>query len=654
MAQPGATPETTDPPKKAPAEKRHWVLLLLTVLFTLVGGALTSVAIGALLVFLPAPIGVLLGMLFGFVLPIFLAVRANLALRRRAMPVILRRLAVLFLVGAAQLAFFGGVLTWSARTTAHLAATAAQALEVVGGVPVLSGILKKHAKAGGVNLPGEVVRPAVGPDGGVLAGPDGGVLASDGGYYLEHPDAGPLMLDAGSHPAPSVDAGAAAPPTPPATALLPAPFPPKPGVGLSPRGPGKVVRTLCAALQTREGDSLLAIATLQGGGAVSWRTVELGAVEKLGPPTLVECAEDGTTAAILGGVHAVMARPGRAGVEVIKALAPGAKLADGELVATRDLAVGPGGTLLAVVELTRAVDGGAETGQALVVIAKGAAAVLRKSGDPVPGADAGDVVHGFSLKRPAGGGTVLVVESWLEGGTDRGVRISGDAYALNPQRLLAVRLDAPKAATELAASDAEPSGIDGVHLQAFGDAALLPDGRALVDANFVEKGPDGWLFVARPGAGIAAVGGELRAGTSPWGTSAPRVQHLAADVSGTVLFRRSDGAVVLFALDKPAQATAGLLGAEALDAAGMARGQVLSVDVPLLAKGAGWVLAGAQLKDARGTRDAVVLASLQDLENGKAEVLLAAGDPLPGASGTPRVVQSIRLGKGRDELLWQR
>ncbi len=652
MAQPIATPETTNPPKKAPAARRHLVLLLITVFTTMVGGLLTAVAVGALLSFLPALIGVILGLLPAFVLPIFLTLRADLAFKRRNFPVLVRRLAMLFLIGACQLAVFGAVLTWSSRTTAHLAATAAQTLEVVGGVPVLSGILKKHAAAGGVLLTDRPPRPAVGPDGGVLRGPDGGVLAADGGYLAEHPDAGPLAIDGGV--AARADAGSAAP-APPTPTLSPAAPTPKAGAALSLRGPGKAVRTACAAVGTKNGDTVLAIATVQGGGAVTWRTVDVGALDKLGPPTLVECADDGTAAAILGGTNLVLARPGRAGLETIKALAPGAKLAGGEVQAVRDVAVGPGGLLLAVVDLTRATDGGTSVAHALVVMgAKSALTVLRASGDAVPGGEAGDVAHDFALKRPGGGTGALVVESYLQGGTDKGVRISGEEYALNPQRLLSLRLDSPKAMTELAGTGAEPSGIDGVHLQAFGDAVLLPDGRVLVDANFVEKGPDGWLFSARPAGGIAALAPALRAGGAAWSAQAPRAQHLDADLGGTALFRRSDGAVALFTIDKPEQMSAGLLGAEALSGAGVVRGQVTAVDVPLLARGGGWVLASAKLQDATGARDALLLASLEDLANGKAEVLVAVGDPLPGAVGTPRVVQSIRLGKGRDELLWQR
>ncbi len=654
MAQPTATPETTDPPKKAPPGRRYLVLLAITVLSAMGGGVLAAVAVGALLAFLPALIGVILGLLPAVVLPVFLALRADLALKRRNLPLLLRRLAMLFLIGACQLAVLGAVLTWSARTTAHLAATAAQTLEVVGGVPVLSGILKKHAAAGGVALPGKAPRPAVGPDGGVLLGPDGGVLATDGGYYAERSDAGSLATDGGMAPRAPADAGALLP-TPPAVKLLPAAPAPKPGAALSSRGPGKPVRTACAAVTTTNGDTVVAIATLQGGGAVSWRTVELGALDKVGPPTLVECADDGTTAAILGGTTVALARAVRAGLEAVKALAPGAKLAGGDVQAVRDAVVAPGGLVLAVVDVTVAVDGGATVRHALVALgAKGAPAVLRTSGDPVPGGDAGDVVHDFALKRHSGGNGALVVESYLEGGVDKGVRISGEEYALNPQRLLSLRLDAPKTMTELAGTGVEPSGIDGVHLQAFGDAVLLPDGRALVDANFVEKGPDGWLFSARPAGGVAAVGPALRAGGAPFGALAPRVQHLDADLGGTALFRRSDGAVVLFTFDKPEQMSAGLLGAEVLSGAGVVRGHVAAVDVPLLARGGGWVLASATVKDAAGARDALVLCSLDDLEHGKAEVLLAVGDPLPGAVGTPRTVQSIRLGKGRDELLWRR
>lgn len=652
MAQPTTAPATTDPPKKAPAGRRYLVLLLVTVVATLVGGLLAAVAVGALLAFLPPLIGVILGLIPAFVLPVFLALRADLALKRRNLPVLVRRLAMLFLLGACQLAVVGAVLTWSARTTAHLAATAAGALDVVGGVPVLSGILQKHAAAGGVALAGRKPGPAVGPDGGVLHGPDGGVLAADGGYYAEHPDAGPLALDGGVAPRAPVDAGSAPPPAPKLTPAAPAP---KAGAALSPRGPGKPVRTACAAVGTTNGDTVLAIATVQGGGAVTWRTVEVGALDKLGPPTLVECADDGTTAAILGGTTLALARPGRAGLETVKALSPGAKLASGEVQGVRDVAVGPGGLLLTVVNVARATDGGTDVAHALVAVgAKGALTVLRMSGDAVPGGDAGDVAHDFALKRPGGGTGALVVESYLEGGTDKGVRISGEEYALNPQRLLSVRLDSPKAMPEVAGTGAEPSGIDGVHLQAFGDAVLLPDGRVLVDANFVEKGPDGWLFSARPAGGIAALGPALRTGGAPWGTQAPRAQYLDADLGGTALFLRSDGAVVLFTIDKPEQKSAGLLDAEALTGAGVVRGHVVTVDVPLLAHGGGWVLSSAKLKDASGARDALLLASLEDLNNGKAEVLLAVGDPLPGAVGTPRTVQSIRLGKGRDELLWQR
>ena len=57
---------------------------------------------------------------------------------------------------------------------------------------------------------------------------------------------------------------------------------------------------------------------------------------------------------------------------------------------------------------------------------------------------------------------------------------------------------------------------------------------------------------------------------------------------------------------------------------------------------------------------AIVLASRADVQNGKAQVLLEVGVKLPEpaakgkAPAKERLVQSIRLQKGRDELLWQR
>lgn len=642
----------TSTPSMAPArapEPRYLVLLILTIFGTTAGALLVGVAVGALLSFLPSIVGFSLGLLlFGLGLPLFLALRAAAALKRRGRGLLLRRLVVIALVAATQLAMFGVILQYTSRTTGHLAMTAYEVLDVVGPVPVVSSLLYAHAERHEVK-PRKDKDKAAPADGGVLV-TDGGVAASDGGAApVAASDAGVTTSDAG--------VSRAVPPTTP-TARLPAPAPPKPGVGLSPRGAGKPVRTFCAGVQTTEGDALVIVGTVGAGGAFTSRTVELGAHERLGDLTVVECADDGTVAAVLGGAHLVTARPGKPVVEVVRQLAPGGKLGELEIQAVRDVVIGPGGSGLAIVDLV-----GGEAGvvtQALVALPKGQQPplVLRRAGDTVPGAatDA-TVAKSWSFKKGSGAASVLVVETYLDGGDDVVTRLSGEQWMVNPQRLLVVRLDAPKALVELARTGLEPSGIAGSELQIFGDAWLFPDGRALFDANFLEAGSDGWLFVARPGAGVFALAPEKRdAGGVPWTAQPPRVRSLEATPDGLFVFRRDDGAVIVSSLDRPTEATAALLLADALALDGTKLGSVVAVDVPLLARGGEWLIASVQLSGRAGSHDAVVLASRADVQNGKAQVLFEAGGVLPSSSpqAKPRQIQSLRFYEGRDELLWTR
>jgi hypothetical protein len=586
-------PQASAPAKKARNEPRYVVLLVLTVVGTLVGGLLASVAMGALFSFMPPLVAVLVGTLFGFALPIFLALRAAAALKRRNMPALLRRLVVMGLIGATQLAVVGGVLTWTSRGTGELAATAHAALGTFGGVPVISGLLENHATKSGALI--RKKDPAPGPDAGVLADA-GPVDAADGGV---------AVVDAGTAPALA------------ATGPEPRPPAPKPGATLSPRS---------------------------AGGALTARVVDLAAHEKRGAPTLVECADDGAVAAILDGVHLLVVRPGKPVAEVVKALAPGQRLGELEIRGTRDVVIAPGGSMLAVVEVL--VEGGGIAQRLVSVPKTGPVVVLRSAGDAVPQGSDGSVAHTWAFKRHNGSGSVLVVETYLEGGNDVGTRIGGEQYTLNPQRLLAMKIDAPKAQLEVTRTGTEPNGIDGMELQAFGDASLLADGRALFDANFIERGAEGWLFLGRVGEGVFALAPELRGGGAPWSQTPPRAMYLDAVQEGTVIFRRGDGAVVSFALDAPKTASASLLGADALDDKGNKRGSITNVDVPLLARGGEWIVASATMAG----KDAIVLASSADRANGVAEVVLAAGDALPNG----RKVQSIRLGRGREELLWRR
>jgi hypothetical protein len=619
-------------------ESRYLVLAAITVLGTAAGAGLVALAFGALLSFLPLPVGLLLGLLLGLALPLVLALRASAALKRKNRGLLVRRLVVLFLIGATQLALFGGVLNWSSRGTGDLAWTAHETLEVVGGVPVVSDLLRAHAERAGA-IPDAALAAKKQA---LEAAPDvndGGVRVADGGPAAALADGG-------------IDAAPLAPAT--ASARNPQPARPKPGVPLSPRTAGKAARTFAAAVTLSDGNTVLFVGTIAAGGAMTMRIVDLLAHEKLGDPTLVECAEDGTAAAILGGAHVVVARAGRGSAEVVKALSPGQKLGADEIQSVRDVVIGPGGAGLAIVSVL-AADG--SVAERLVALPKGTAppTVLRKAGDKVPdAAHEATTARSWSFKKGSGAGSVLVVETFLDGGADVGTRLSGETFTVNPQRLVAIKLDAPKGLVELARTGLEPSGIAGLELQIFGDATLLPDGRAVFDANFTEKGSDGWLFVAKPSGGVFALTPEKRdMDSAPWSSSAARVRALEASAEGRLVFRRDDGAAVLLSLDRPGEAVAALLGADVLTSGGKVAGTIASVDVPSLVRGE-WVLASVQLRTAGGsTRDAIVLASRADVDNGKAEVLLQVGGALPSTTGASvRSIQSIRYGKGRDELLW--
>lgn len=646
-----STSSQTMPPGPASpgGEPRYLVLLALTVIGGGFGAVLVGTAVGALLSFLPSAVGFALGFLLaGTALPLFLALRAAAALKRKGRGTLLRRLVVLLLIGATQLALFGAVMQWSSRTTGHLAMTAWEVIDVGGSVPFLSDFLYEHAERQHANRP----KP-----GSTAASPDAGPAAADGGTHAA--DAGPLAADGGTAGpgATHVGADGGVPATTIPSSRGPAPARPKPGVALSPRSAGKAVRTFAAGVQTNAGDSLLLVETLAAGGAVSTRVVDLGALEKLGPPTLVECADDGTVAALLGGRHLVVARTGKPTAEVVKALAPGQKLNNLEVQAVRDVVIGPGGSGLAVVELLGAAEAG-ELRQALVALPKGGGApvVLRKAGDKVPGATTdATVARSWALKKSSGAAAVLVVESYLEGGDDLATRLSGEEWTVNPQRLLVVNLDAPRALLELARTGLETSGVAGRELQIFGDAWLLPDGRAVFDANFLEKGAEGWLFVHKPGVGVFALVGDKRETDGAlWPVSPPRLRGLEATADGTLVFRRADGAAVLTSIDRPGEGIAAMLGADALAADGKKIGTITGVDVPILARGGEWLIASVQLAgETGGTREALVLQSRADVQNGKAEVLLVVGGPVPGTS-TPQQLQSLQFLEGREELLWQR
>lgn len=647
MVERADAPSAPSPtPMHKSAGPRYLVLLALIIIGTAIGALWVALAFGALLTFLPAIAGVLCGLALGLAAPLFLALRADAALKRRRSALLLRRFTVMFLIGATQLALFGAVLTWSSRATGDLAWTAHKVLDLAGGVPIVSELLYTHAERTGC-IPGaeldkqKTTAAAAANDAGVVdvkVTSDGGVLDHDGGSTAPAITSSPHTRT----------------PQPPRA---------KPGVPLSPRVEGKAARTFAAAVTMSDGAAVIAVGTVSVGGAVTFRIVSLAAHEKLGATTLVESADDGTVAAILGGSHLLVSRPGKTTAEVVKALSPGQKLAAAkagadEIQSVRDVVIGPGGAGLAIVTvLAAAPAGNGEVHERLITLPKGQApaSVLRRAGDPVPGAQSeATIAKSWSFKKGAGTAAVLVVESYLEGGDDLGTHLNGENYTVNPQRLLVVKLDAPKALVEIARTGLEPSGIADRELQIFGDATLLPDGRVVFDANFLEKGDDGWLFVSKPAGGVFALAPDKRdADTALWTRTAPRARSLEAAADGSLLFRRNDGAAILTSADRPNEAVAALLGADALTSDGKPRGSITSVDVPTLAQG-GWLFASVQLRAADGTtHDAVVLASSTDIANGKAEVIFEVGAALPGFTTTsPATIQSIRYGRGRDELLW--
>lgn len=606
-------------PAKGP---RYLVLLGLTVVMGIGLGLAGAVAVAALASFLPSIVGVLLGAVLAFGLPVFLAVRASLALKRRGRGTLLRRLVVLFLVGATQLAILGAVLEFSDRGTGHLAAAGAGALHSVGGVPVLSGLLEEHARRAHVPLP-YTNAAAVGPDSGPV-GADGGTL--DGGV-TEARDAGPAA------PAPA----------------------------LSPRTPsGAPVRTVAFAATLRSGAPVLVVVQLAFGGTITPRVVDLSAHAKHGAITAVAAAEDGSAVAVLGGTHVVLARAGRS-AELFKAVSRGAKLSlkEGkatftyEIQAARDVAIGPGGDVILVADALDPVDTTRGLTPLLLAVSPGGAPQLvRRGGEPVPEAPEQSVALGFNVKPGRGDGRVVVSETFRDGPDAIAPGMTGEQYQLNPQRLLLMRADQPKVLQEVARTDDAATGIDQRTVQAFADAAALPDGRVVFDANFVEEGPSGWLFSWRSGAAfVQALAPELVASRAAvFSARAPRARLLDVEADGAFVFLAGD-ALVLSRLQAPREGERGLRGAPVVartDAGATLRGTVSRIDVPFVANGGGWVLA---LGAVDGVGDALLLASPADLKKGVFELVLGAGQSVPGAAGAVAELATLRL-PVEDELLW--
>jgi hypothetical protein len=571
------------PAKKKAAGPRRLLSLALTIVFGVGFGALAAVAFAAWARgFLGDVFALVVGFLLAWVLPLVLSVRAVLALKKKNRPLLLRRVVGAFLVVLVQLTvFLAGFVHLGQGTATTSGELAAAALPFFGPVPVVGGVLEKTAKDGGALDVKQPADPKAPKD--------------------------PTTKD----------------PTTPALAT-----------GLSPRAGGRPIGAIAAAAQTLEGDVVVVVWSVAFGGALTSRTIDLGAFAAMGNPTRVEAADDGSVAVILGGAQLLTVKAGAVVAELDKTLSRGSNLSGLDVQQLKDVAIAPGGAVLLTVDAYDSKQGAVR--QALLARPPGGFPfIVKKAGDVVDaGAAKGDLQNlsqGYSIKAGSSNGAVVVEEEFLEGEADIGMKMGGAQWVMNPRRLLVGQIDNPRALSELVRTGQDPSGVDNLSLQTFGDATLLPDGRVYFDANFVEEGARGWLFNARSGGGAFAVAPELIGKPeAPFGERGPRLRHFVVDADGTTFaFVNKDGAVVVGPLSRLQDAKPTLKG-EAVRPDGTRAGGVVTALVPRLAKGGEWLAASVELLADGGARNkAVVWASKQDLAAGKAEVLLEQGGPIP-------------------------
>jgi len=587
--------QAASPAPPAPKGQRRLLLLALTIVFGIGFGFVAAVTFAA---WASSQLGAFGALVVGFVLawllPLVLAVRATLALKRQRRPVLLVRLVGLFLTGLVQLTVLAAGAFPLLEEEKLTARWAGAALPILGPIPVIGGVLEKHAKDGGV---------ATG------TGTTGTSTTGTG------TDAG-----TGTTGTSTTGTGTTGTPTPVAD-------------GLSPRADGRTTATVAAVTTTTTGDLVVARYTVQFGGKTTVAVTSLAAHADKGAPTRVESSVDGHVVVVLAGQHTLHIAPGKEAA-LDASLSRGGKIADLEVQAVRDVAVGPGGDMLLAIDGFDAKKSAVV--QALVARPKdGAPTIVRRAGTPIDDeekvkGEVTNVTGGYAIKRGDGTGTVVVEEVIFEGGADVGTKLAGAQFAMNPRRLLVGRIDAPRALTELTRSGDEPSGLEGVSLQGFADAVALPDGRVVFDANFAEDGPRGWLMTARAGGSPFLISPELVGKDAPWLERAPRAKALHVEPEGTFAFSR-DGGVVIGSLTRPAEALRGLVtGADVVRAGSGVVGAVARVHAPRLATGGEWLLAHVDVLEPSGQRrEALVIASRADLTAKKVELLVIEGGAVP-------------------------
>ncbi len=577
---------STAPPSAPSAESPRRLLLLVTILGGLVFGLVAAICFAAGVRDTLGDVGALaVGLVLTWLVPLFFASRAALALKRQRRPVLLRRVMTIVLVLLIQGgAVAAGVARVSAQDLPLAPSLSAAALPLLGPVPVLGGVLQKSAAEATTTTATTTAPPKT---------TDPTTTTSDG----------------------------------PATAK-----------GLSPRSGGRATGAVSALATTDDGGLVALRYAVAFGGATTLTVTDLGAFAELGSPTRVEDASDGGLAVVLAGQHVVLAPPQKA-AQKEAALSKGARVSGLEIVGVRDIAIAPGGAVLVAVD---AFDD-KENKAVSALVAKpagGAAFVVKRGGEILRKADAkegnvADTTFAYSIKRQDGRGNVVVEEIILGGDSDVGTKLDGAQYVMNPRRLWVGSVDSPRALAVVVSTGDEPSGVEGVTLQGFSDAVLLPDGRVVFDANYTEDGPRGWLFQARLGGSPFAVAKELVGKPeAPFSNRAPRLMRMSVEPDGAFAFVNREGAMVLAALARPAEAKATLLHATAVGVGGDVGG-VARVNAPRVMVGGEFVAASVDVLRASGARaEALVLASMADLKAARCEILAIEGDPLPASKTT--------------------
>jgi hypothetical protein len=633
---PGSIP--MPPPTDPGAETTRSPLLFLLLCLTFFTGALlSSLALTAALYWLGVPLAFGLSTVLTVVLPVFLVLRANAALKRRRFLTAVRHIVSILLAAATHAALFGVALDWVDRNSGDVFLVAKRLLDdSLGEVPVISGILKRGSEDATITL-----EPS--GDGGPTAG-DGGPTAGDGGPAAATRDGGPVASakqDAGK--APAGDAGS-----------VPAPWTER-------KDEGRIARTVVSQVRTDTGDYALVVTEVKAGGAHKHRVVDVTKWAAEGGPTAAQVARDGTVAAVLASSEVVLATGQHP--RKLKALSRGGRLSSEplrEIRAVHGLIVGEGGALLEVADVFEKMnpkDPGKTVQMLLAYDSRRGAVpnIVRRGGDEVPDASNASVAGRFEVRRPGVAGRFVVIEEFFEGGSDLGNSYTGERWSVNPRRLLVGRLDKPEVLTELARTNDAISGIPSRAVQLFGSAGSFADGRVLVDGNFVENGFEGTLLIVRSGQGPTALAAAaVRDGKAAWPKAAPRAMHLDTEPDGTFAFTRPTEGIVLGEVDRAEQArlfAAGGTALRALDFGAREVGAIGAPEHPVLGQGGDLVLYAARTGEGADAARTLLLSSRKDLERGVAEVLLREGDLLPGS--TDKRIRSLGLYDDEKSPLWQ-